>query len=221
MTVSKNEAQHTTELLKELFKTHDFETEEHDNWVIPKGKEYAMKGYWYPEATENTGQLSIEIFIDSETIIVESYAGIGNSAVEKLKSAFSSFVYHAFPTLLMALWDKGSDEVKVQSWKLGEEDYQVYLGNQGIINYDKEKPLILPAKYSKKVQSLISSEALDKEFHWFTLFYANINGLDNYVEVLKDNTKWTTGAKTLTALDWKRSNNYYAVRQFIILKKEI
>jgi len=221
MTVSKNEAKNTTELLKELFKTHGFETEEHDGWVIPEGKEYAMKGYWYPEATETTGQLSIEIFINSEMVMVESYAGIGTSAIEKLKSAFSSFVYHAFPTLLMALWDKDSDEVKVENWNFSEKKYQVYIGNQGIINYDKENLLSIPAKYTERVQELISKETCIKDFHWFTLFYANINGLDNYAEVLKDNLKWTTGAKTLTSLDWKRSNSYYAVRQFIILKKDL
>jgi hypothetical protein len=220
MTVSKSDAQNTTELLKELFKTHDFETEEHDNWVIPKGKEYAMKGYWYPDATESTGQLSIEVFINSEMIMVESYAGIGNTAVEKLKSAFSSFVYHAFPTLLMALWEKPSDEVTVESWQIGTEQYQCYRGKQGIINYDKEKALNIPAKYNERIQELIRNETLEKEYHWFTFFYANINGLENYIEVLRDNIKWRAGDKALSSLDWKRSNSYYAVRQFIILKKD-
>ena len=66
MIVKKNEAKNVTELLKELFKTHGFESEEYEEWIIPEGSDYAMKGYWYPEATESTGQLSIEVFITDD-----------------------------------------------------------------------------------------------------------------------------------------------------------
>jgi hypothetical protein len=69
MIVKKKEAQNITQLLKELFKTHGFESEEHEGWIIPEGSDYAMKGYWYPTATETTGQLTIELFINSEMII--------------------------------------------------------------------------------------------------------------------------------------------------------
>ena len=72
MIIKKNEAKEIIELLKELFKTKGFEVEEYDGWIIPNGSDYAMRGYWYPEATENTGQLSIEVFINSELIMVES-----------------------------------------------------------------------------------------------------------------------------------------------------
>jgi len=44
MIVKKNEAQNITELLKELFKTHGFESEEHEGWIIPKGSDYAIRG---------------------------------------------------------------------------------------------------------------------------------------------------------------------------------
>ncbi len=63
------------------------------------------------------------------------------------------------------------------------------------------------------------SEPLDKEFHWFNVLYANMNGLDNYAEILKDNIKWIAGEKVLKSLGWARSNNYYAARQFVVLKK--
>ena len=219
MIVKKNEAKNITQLIEELFKTHGFETEEHDEWIIPNGSDYAMKGYWYPEATENVGQLTIELFINSEMIMVESFAGMGERESERLKSAFSSFLHHSFHTFLMAIWGIDSKEVKSENWSIGTEKYTAYIGNQGIMNYDKERVLELPASYASKIKELISSESLENEFHWFTAFYANMNGLDTHAEILKDNTKWIAGEKVLKSLDWKRSNHYYAVRQFIILKK--
>jgi len=219
MIVKKNEAKNITQLIAELFKEHGFETEEHDGWIIPKGSDYAMKGYWYPEATENVGQLSIELFVNSELIMVESFAGMGENESTRLKNAFSSFFYHSFHNFLMAIWGVDSKEVKEEEWLVGGTTYRVYLGNQGIINYDKETQLKIPNSFNTKIKLLISSENLENEFHWFTIFYANLNGLDTHAEILKDNIKWNAGEKVLKSLDWKRSNHYYAVRQFVILKR--
>ena len=221
MTIKKNEAQPTTQLLAELFKTHGFTSEEYEGWIIPQGDDYAMKGYWYPNATETTGQLTIEVFINSEMIMVESFSGQGESSVERLKNAFSSFVHHDFSVLLLCIWNKetATDKIKKERWKIENKTYDAYIGSQGIINYDKEKTLEIPATYNERIKTLISNEPLDKEFHWFTFFHANLNGLDSSAEVLKDNIKWTAGEKALTTLSWRRSNHYYAVRQFVVLKE--
>jgi len=220
MTIKKNEAQPTTQLLTELFKTHGFISEEYEGWIIPQGSDYAMKGYWYPMATETTGQLSIEIFINSEMIMVESFSGLGESAIERLKNAFASFVHHDFYLLLLSIWNKESTEkIKKERWKIKDTLYDAYIGTQGIINFDKEKILEIPSNYNEHIKTVISNEPLDKKFHWFTFFYANLNGLDNASEVLKDNIKWIAGEKILNTLSWRRSNHYYAVRQFVVLKR--
>jgi len=224
MIVEKNIAKNITDLLAELFKTHGFESEEHEGWIIPEGNDYAMKGYWYPEATDNAGQLTIELFIDSETIMVESFAGLGKSEDERLQSAFSSFIHHSAPTFLLAVWGIASTEVETQSWDVGGEMFTAYIGKQGVMNYDNTKALEVPKSYREKVKELILAESSDKAFtvkpfHWFTFFYANLNGIDNDVEVRKDNIKWNTGETVLKSLYWTRSNRYYALRQFVILKK--
>ena len=219
MIVKKNEAQNITQLLKELFTTHGFESEEYEGWIIPNGSDYAMKGYWYPMATETTGQLTIELFINSEMVIIESFAGLGESEKERLKNAFASFIHHDFLLLLSSLWGKEVGSTKKDLWHIGDHKYEAYIGEQGIINYDKEKKLEIPKSYSEAIKQLITQEPLDKEFHWFTFFYANLNGLDSSAEVLKDNIKWIAGEKSMTSLTWKRSNHYYAVRQFLLLKK--
>jgi len=219
MIVKKKEAQQITQLLKELFKTHGFESEEHEGWIIPKGSDYAMKGYWYPTATETTGQLTIEVFINSEMIMVESFAGLGESEKEKLKNAFASFIHHDFSVLLGSVWGKESTSIQKESWTIGNTNYEAYIGTQGVINYDNTKKLDIPLSYKERMKAVILDEPLEKEFHWFTFFYANLNGLDTSAEVLKDNIKWIAGEKSMTALSWKRSNHYYAVRQFLILKK--
>ncbi len=219
MIVQKNEATEITELLKELFKTKGFEIEEYDGWIIPNGSDYAMRGYWYPEATDSTGQLSIEVFVNSELIMVESFAGMGKSGVERLKDAFASFLHHSFPTFLWAVWGIDSKEVKKESWSVGSENYSAYIGTQGVLNYDK-KTLVIPETYKEKIQELIVAESLEGEFHWFNIFYANLNGLDTYAEISKDNIKWNAGEKVLKSMSWVRSNNYYVARQFIVLKKD-
>ena len=218
MVIEKHKAELTTEWLKELFKSEGFESEIYEDWVIPNGSDYAMKGYWYPEATETTGQLTIEVFINSEIIMIESFSGQGDTTHERLKQAFASFVYHDFSVLLEAIWAKNSG-VTTELWEVGTEKFTAYIGNKGIINYDKTKELIIPNSYFERLKNLIVNEPLTQETHWFTLFYANLNGLDNYAEILKDNQKLMSSAEKFKKLNWQRSNSYYAVRQFVILKK--
>ena len=219
MVIEKSKAELTTALLEELFKTHGFDSEKYENWVIPNGSDYAIKGYWYPEATDTTGQLTIELFINSDMIMIESFAGQGESNQERLKHAFSSFIHHDFLVLLEAIWNKNIDKINSEVWSIGEHKFRAYIGNQGVINYDKTKELTLSKSYSKRLKSIVLNESLTKEFHWFTFFYANLNGLDNYAEVLKDNQKLISSADKFKKLDWQRSNSYYAVRQFLVLKK--
>lgn len=220
MIVKKSDALDISELLKELFKTEGFEFSEYEGWIVPEGRDYAMKGYWYPNATETTGQLTIEVFINSEMVIVESFSGLGTSGREKLKNAFSSLVHHDFSAMLFALWNKDTQLKEEIIWEIGEKRYEVYLGNQGIVNYDKEKRLEVPQSYAEQIKQVICSEPfLTKEFHWFTFFYANLNGLDSSAEVLKDNIRWIRGENRLKSLAWRRSNHYYTVRQFIIIRE--
>ena len=219
MVIEKHKAELVTTLLEELFKTHGFKSEIYEDWVIPEGSDYAMKGYWYPEATDSTGQLTIELFINSEIVMVESFSGQGESNKERLKQAFASFVYHTFPVFFVAVWGKESDAVSTEILKIGDSEFTVYIGNRGIVNYDKSKELIISEGYDKRVQEIILDESLDREFHWFTFFYANLNGLDSYAEILKDNSKLVSSAERFKKLNWQRSNYYYAVRQFLIVKK--
>ena len=219
MVIEKNKAELITELIEELFKAEGFSSEIYEGWVIPDGNDYAMKGYWYSEATERTGQLTIELFINSEMIIVESFSGQGDSNEERLKQAFASFVYHDFAIFLEAVWGKKSNKIESEIWEIGEDKFMVYIGNQGIINYDKTKELTLPNSSANRIKEIVLNEPLNREFNWFTFFYANLNGLDNYAEILKDNQKLITSAKSFKKLNWQRSNHYYAVRQFLLLKK--
>ena len=85
-----------------------------------------------------------------------------------------------------------------------------------LLRISNKLPLVLHSFHNSSCGTRKKSE---NQFHWFTLFYANLNGLDSQVEILKDNIKWSVGEKMLTSLAWKRSNHYYAVRQFVILKK--
>jgi hypothetical protein len=219
MIMEKSDAKEISGLIKELFQTKGFNSEEYDGWIIPEGSDYAMRGYWYPKATESTGQLTIEVFINSEIIMVESFAGMGESGIERLKDAFASFVHHSFPTFLSAVWGVSSEEVTEESWVVEGKQYKAYIGTQGILTYD-QKALRVPSSYKEKIKELLLLEPLDTEYSWFNIFYANLNGLDSYAEVSRNNIKWTKGESVLKSMSWIRSNNYYAVRQFIILKRD-
>lgn len=201
-------------VLEAIFSTHGFEVKEEEGWVLPTGTAPAVKAFWYPEATETVGQLSIEIFVDDQTTVVESFAGIGE---KKFESALENFIKNALPLYLAAFWGYDSDKISIDIWELNGEQYRAFIGDYGVINANEA--FSVPEDYLEVMYDAIAAEKLEKNYHWFHLFYANFDAQNRHAEALKENEKWEAGTEAITSLDWAKVYDYYSVRQSIVLKK--
>jgi len=201
-------------IVKAIFTSHGFDAQEEEGWILPTGTLPAMKAFWYPEATEKVGQLTIEIFINDETTVVESFAGFGE---KKFESALENFIKNALPLYLAAFWGYDSKTISIDTWELHGESYLAFIGDYGVINPQEE--FTIPENYLEVIYDAIESEKLENDYHWFNLFYANFDAQNRHAEALKENEAWEEGTKAITSLEWKKVYDYYSVRQSIILKK--
>lgn len=201
-------------VLEAIFSTHGFEVKEEEGWVLPTGTAPAVKAFWYPEATKTVGQLSIEIFVDDQTTVVESFAGIGE---KKFESALENFIKNALPLYLAAFWGYDSDNISIDVWELNGDQYRVFIGDYGVINANED--FSIPEDYLEVMFDAIEAEALGKDYHWFNFFYANFDAQNRQAEALKENDAWEAGTEAILSLDWTKVYDYYSVRQSIILKK--
>ena len=201
-------------ILEAVFKAHGFDAKEVDGWIVPTGTLPAIKAFWYPQATEKIGQLTIEIFLNDETSIIESFAGFGE---KKFESALENFIKNALPLYLAAFWDYDSESISVDTWELHGEEYQAFIGDYGVINAKED--FSIPDDYLEVVYDAIAAEELGNDYHWFNLFYANFDAQNRHAEALKDNDTWEAGTESISSLAWAKVYDYYSVRQSIILKK--
>lgn len=201
-------------IVEAIFKAHGFDPKKEEGWVLPTGTYPAIKAFWYPKATETVGQLTVEIFVNEQTSIVESFAGYGE---KKFESALANFIKNALPLYLAAFWGYDSENISIDTWELNGESYLAFIGDYGVIN--PKENFSIPEDYLEVVYDAIESETLGNDYHWFNLFYANFDAQNRQAEALKENETWELGSQAITSLDWQKVYDFYSVRQSIILKK--
>lgn len=203
-----------SKIVEAIFKAHSYNPKEEEGWILPTGTYPAIKAFWYPEATETVGQLTIEIFVNKETSIVESFAGYGE---KKFEAALENFIKNALPLYLSAFWGYDSESITIDTWELNGKHYLAFIGDYGVINPKEE--FSIPDDYLEVIYDAIEAEELGNEYHWFNLFYANFDAQSRQAEALKDNDTWEAGTQAINSLEWLKVYDYYSVRQSIILKK--
>jgi len=201
-------------IVEAIFKAHAFDPIVEEGWVLPTQTYPAVKAFWYPEATETVGQLTVEIFVNESTSIVESFAGFGQ---KKFESALENFIKNGLPLYLAAFWGYDAEGISMDRWEIEGEEYVAFLGGYGVIN--PKESFAIPEDYLEVMYDAISAEALGEEYHWFNLFYVSFDANSQKAEALKENEAWEEGAKALESLDWLKREEYYSVRHSIILKK--
>jgi len=214
MTMSVVDENKLFKILEAIFKAHAFDPKEQEGWLVPTGTLPAIKAFWYPKATETVGQLTIEIFVNEKTSIVESFAGFGE---KKFESALENFINNALPLYLASFWGYNSESISIDTWELNGEEYLAFIGDYGVINPKEE--FSIPDDYLEVVYDAIAAEALGNDYHWFNLFYANFDAQNRHAEALKENETWDAGTEAIASMDWIKVYDYYSVRQSIILKK--
>lgn len=201
-------------IVEAIFRTHGFEGTNEEGWLMPTGTYPAIKAFWYPEATETVGQLTVEIFVDEKTSIIESFAGIGE---KKFESALENFIHNALYLYLAAFWGYDAEKISIDRWEIEGNEYLAFIGDYGVINAKED--FEIPDDYLEVIYDAIADETLGKAYHWFNFIYANFDAQNRKAEALKENDAWEAGSKALDSLGWMKVYDYYSVRQSIILKK--
>lgn len=201
-------------IVEAIFKAHAFDPIVEEGWVLPTQTYPAVKAFWYPEATKMVGQLTVEIFVNEQTSIVESFAGFGE---KKFESALENFIKNGLPLYLAAFWGYDAEGISIDRWEIEGEEYLAFLGGYGVIN--PKESFAIPEDYLEVVYDAIEAEPLGNDYHWFNLFYANFDAQNRHAEALKENEAWEAGTEAIASLDWLKVYDYYSVRKSIILKK--
>ncbi len=206
------------EYLKELLIAHEVEFIEENEWLVPFSKLPAIRATWLPNASQSSGLLQIDVFIEENILIEECFAGLGTDA-EGLKDAFNNFSVNSLHVLLSAFWGKHDpQQVDKEIWHINGSDHTVYIGPFGNRGANSEHPGV-PDQAFGIIENNIKNSNIKNQYNWFRTFFCNIGDSEKIYEALHNNEKWLNGENALKSLDWPVSNDYYSTRNFIIAIK--
>ncbi len=222
--------------LIEILKSHNIEIfEEKDGWIIfpkrsivaPNDKSYFVRSpklageivniSQHPTFTNVQLDILVEIF--DGRVLIESFAGIGNSQDEAISNSLENFIYNSLHVLLNAFYDVKDEQISDEKWQINGKNWQAIIGGFAVKKFE-EIPVKVPETVFPTFENLIKRQTLFKDVHWFRLFYAQQNKKFLDCETLFDNDIWSEANKELEKLDWESAESYYSVRNFLILKND-
>lgn len=211
-----NNAALQTWLLR-LFERHDVELEpDEDGWLLTDGEYPAISASWHEGVAGAPGRLDIDVVLDEERRIEESFAGIGEGEIG-CHDALATFESNVFHLLLAACWYVTDDRrMRITAWNIGVRTWDVFIGPFTLRGTDAgELPVTDQALAA--IETALKREALTPRLHWLRLVHHHDRSGVGRCEALLDNEPWAAGTLALGAISWPPAATAYSARCFMLL----
>jgi hypothetical protein len=197
--------------LKEILEAHGLPCTEHQDWLVPNNTLPLIMMTWYPRPDGQSGVLQIDIYI-------ECFAGFGTGD-EGVKNGIENFCRNSLHVILAALWGiNDQHQVDIEQWKIGNNSYTAYIGPFGTRATDGKHPGI-PEDAFRYIEYAIKNSLDEKPANWFRTYFGNINNHERIFEALQNNNHWPVGDEMMRKINWIDDNNFYSVRNFVVVVK--
>ena len=188
-----------------------------DDWLTTDGDFPAIRGHWHEGSAGEPGRLDIDVVLDENRRIEESFAGVGGGDVG-CRAALQVFEQSVLPALLAACWYvTDSRKLQIVEWKLGVHVWDVFIGQfalRGVDITDLELLDQVPAALELALRDAVPLPGL----HWLRLVHQHVVGGESRTEVSFDNEPWVAGTTALqAAVVWPSTGGDYVARCFMLL----
>ncbi len=210
-------------LLLKLLRAHGLNATTHVGWIRIANRPYicgAIARELQPTSTTKNIQIDIYVALESGRILVESFAGIGETKEDAIVDGIHNFTINSFHVLLAAFYvDEDDDQVEKEKWKINGQMRRVTIGNIGIRG-TTPIPDSPPTEWFQSLENAIRDSELPAGTHWVRCYYGQMQNEPLAVEVLLDNEDWPTARTKMQQHDWPKSEDYYSVRIFLIIQDD-
>lgn len=206
--------------LAELLASHDLPVQLEGGWALvseyapPLSAEFVNRRR---QGSTELLQLDVRAALPDGRALVESFAGWGPSFPDAAARAYANFAVNSLHVLLGAFFRPPDDQVRVEEWEIGGSRWKAFLGDFGI--QAKAGELQPPDGLFPAIEQAIRQLPLDGDTHWFRFFYCNVGTGEVVSEALFDNEPWEAAAEAVRSLPWEKTEAYYSVREFLVLRR--
>lgn len=200
--------------LMQLFERHDVELDaDEDGWLVTDGEFPAIRAHWHEATAEAPGRLDVDVVLDEERRIEESFAGIG-AGEAGCRDALQMFEKSAFHPLLAGCWYVTDDRrMQISAWDIGIRTWDVFIGPVSVLGMDASS---MPADAVTAIETALKREVLAPQVHWLSWIHQHDSAGGSRCQALLDNEPWTAGTVALNAVAWPQAGDYSA-RCFMLL----
>ncbi|MFK2877468.1 DUF6348 family protein [Rhodanobacter hydrolyticus] len=199
--------------LLRLFERHEVELEPDEDWLLTDGDFPAVRASWHDAIADAPGRLDLDIVLNEDQQIEESYAGIGTGDAA-CRDALERFEQGSLHVLLAACWYvTDARKLQLDSWDIGVHGWDAFIGPLVV----QGTAVTLPADALAPLTAALRSEALAPRMHWVRMFLRREANGETTVETRLDNEPWPAGDHALSAVAWPPAAEPYRVRCFMML----
>ncbi|MBX7224377.1 MAG: hypothetical protein K1Y36_30965 [Blastocatellia bacterium] len=209
--------------LVDVLQAHHLSATTYRDWVLVNGTYPAMAATVVRSISHEQGvtlQIDVVFLLPGGVRMVESVAGLGENHTAAIRNGLDLFCANSLHVCLAAFWNcVDEQQVLLETWSIGGNVWQAYIGNYGIRSFGLDSALEIPEGLLGLVQRLLHEEPLAGEVVWLRLSFFHQDAEEQSAEVLLHNEPWPAAEKAILNLDWPRRSGFYSVRLFLILNK--
>lgn len=167
-------------------------------------------------------QLDITLLFPNDQF-VESFVAQAVTAEDAVANAFEQFESTILHPFIMAFWDnakKVENGVGTDVWNINGERWQVVISNYGYRGFEDFDSIIpdIDTMYDA-IKTSIEGYPLTKDIYAVRSVYTNGSNDQQITEGLINNEEFPELQKAVSELKWSRAEEFYSVRNLILLMK--
>ena len=204
----------------ELIEAHGFKTKTKGNKIITNFKEQIELETWIYSNELETGfntRLDVGVKFKNGIELYEAFGEIGtdlNDSIRKNMKNFASSSLHVF----IDAFNNSNNYVDKEKWQIGNYTFDVFIGDYNLKSF-KDIKIEIPENLHEVIKQSIIQYQLDEQYYFIRFYSAYINSKAMVTEFMINNIRLEKEESILENLNWMVTEDFYSIRNFIILKR--
>jgi len=213
------------EKLVALMEAHNMNVGQTDNYFFVDGQFPGIVAQAFEmERFEDSVVVQIDITLlfpfDS---FVESFVAHATTVEAAVENIFEQFEANVLHTFIMAFWGKAKkvpNGVGTDIWEINGHKWEAIISNYGYRGYD-EFDSIIPEidEVYESIKSSIEAYPVEKDIYAIRTVFTNTSTGEPVTEALINNEEFPELREKVASLPWNASEQYYSVRNLVLLMK--